>query len=53
MNKQDPYIWLQANTQDGEIPSWKLVDLVCRKWAVLSGMEKDLSDYQKRKELYE
>lgn len=53
MNKQDTYIWLEANTQDGEVPAWKLVDLVCRKWAVLSGMEKDLSDYQMRKEMYE
>jgi len=53
MNKQDNYIWLDANTQDGEIPAWKLVDLVCRKWAVLSSMENDLSDYQKRKEFYQ
>lgn len=36
-----------------EIPAWKLVDLICRKWAVMSGHEKDQSDYQKRKELYE
>ena len=36
-----------------EIPAWKLVDLICRKWAVMSGHEKDQSDYQKRKEMYE
>ena len=41
----NPYIWLEANTQDGEVPAWKLVDLVCRKWAVLSGMEKDQQKY--------
>jgi len=36
-----------------EIPDWKALDIVCRKWAVMSGLEKDLSDYQKRKEMYE
>jgi hypothetical protein len=47
------YIWLDAVADDEEIPAWKRLDLVTRKWAVLTGMEKDLSDYQKRKELYE
>lgn len=42
-----------AQADDEEIPAWKELDNVVRKWAVLSGMEKDLSDYQKRKELYE
>jgi hypothetical protein len=47
------YIWLDAKADDNEIPAWKQLDIVTRKWAALSGMEKDLSDYQKRKELYE
>jgi hypothetical protein len=47
------YIWLDAKTDDEEIPAWKRLDIVTRKWAALSAMEKDLSDYQKRKELYE
>lgn len=36
-----------------EIPAWKHLDVVCRKWAVMSGLEKDLSNYQKMKELYQ
>jgi hypothetical protein len=53
MNKQDQYIWLDAIVDDGEIPAWKALDIVTRKWAVLSGMEKDLSNYQKMKEMYQ
>ncbi len=45
--------WMNAIADDEEIPAWKRLDIVTRKWAVLSGMEKDLSDYQKRKELYQ
>ena len=53
MNDSGHYIWLDAIADDEEIPAWKRLDVVTRKWAALSGMEKDLSDYQKRKELYE
>jgi hypothetical protein len=53
MSNNGHYIWLDAKTDDEEIPAWKRLDLVTRKWAALTGMEKDLSDYQKRKELYE
>ena len=53
MGNQSYYIWLDAKADDKEIPAWKRLDVVTRKWAALSGMEKDLSDYQKRKELYE
>jgi hypothetical protein len=53
MNNNGHYIWLDAVADDGEIPAWKALDIVIRKWAVISGLEKDLSDYQKRKELYE
>ena len=38
---------------DEEIPAWKRLDEVCRKWAILSQHEKDLSDYQKMKEFYQ
>jgi hypothetical protein len=47
------YIWLDAKADDEEIPAWKRLDIVTRKWAALTGMEKDLSDYQMRKEMYE
>lgn len=53
MTNQGYYIWLDAKADDEEIPAWKRLDIVTRKWATLTGMEKDLSDYQKRKELYE
>ena len=53
MNNSGHYIWLDAKVDDNEIPVWKQLDIVVRKWAALSGMEKDLSDYQKRKESYE
>jgi hypothetical protein len=53
MNDNGHYIWLDAKVDDNEISPWKQLDIVTRKWAALSGMEKDLSDYQKRKELYE
>jgi hypothetical protein len=43
----------EQNEKIEEYPEWKLLDIVCRKWAVMSGLEKDLSDYQKRKEMYE
>jgi hypothetical protein len=52
-NQKNEQIWLNAIVDDNEIPTWKQLDIVTRKWAVLSGMEKDLSDYQKRKEMYE
>lgn len=45
--------WMNAVVDDEEIPDWKRLDIVTRKWAALSGMEKDLSDYQKMKELYQ
>ena len=53
MNNNGHYIWLDAKTDDGEIPEWKRLDIVTRKWAALTGMEKDLSDYQKMKEMYQ
>ena len=53
MNNNGHYIWLDAIVDDNEIPAWKRLDIVTRKWATLTGMEKDLSDYQKRKELYQ
>jgi hypothetical protein len=53
MNNNGHYIWLDAIADDEEIPAWKRLDIVIRKWAALTGMEKDLSDYQKMKELYQ
>jgi hypothetical protein len=52
MNEQNYYIWLDAKADDEEIPAWKRLDIVTRKWAVLSEFEKDQSNYQKMKELY-
>jgi hypothetical protein len=57
MNEQNTqtgqYIWLDAITDDGEIPDWKRLDIATKKWANLTQMENDLSDYQKRKEMFQ
>jgi hypothetical protein len=53
MNDENLNFWMNAKADDNEIPAWKSLDIVIRKWAVISGLEKDLSDYQKRKEMYE
>ena len=53
MNNDNENIWLDAKVDDDEIPAWKRLDVVIRKWAALTGMENDLSDYQKRKEYYQ
>jgi len=53
MYEEEYNLWMSAKTDDAEIPAWKALDIVTRKWAVISGLEKDLSDYQKRKEMYE
>ena len=53
MNDRGHYIWLDAIVADGEIPAWKALDIVTRKWAVLSGFEKDSENYRKIKEMYE
>jgi hypothetical protein len=42
-----------AKADDEEIPAWKRLDIVTRKWAIQSQFEKDLSDYQKRMEYYQ
>ena len=52
-NQQGHYIWLDAIADDEEIPAWKRLDIVIRKWAALTGFEKDQSNYQKMKELYQ
>jgi hypothetical protein len=45
--------FMDARADDEEIPAWKRLDIVTRKWAIMSAHEKDQSDYQKRKEMYE
>lgn len=52
MNEIPQNIWLSAIVDDEEIPAWKRLDIVTRKWAVLSGLENDLSKYQKIQEMY-
>ena len=53
MNEQNAEFILNAKADDGEVPAWKLVDLICRKWAIMSQFEKDLSDYETRKVIYQ
>jgi hypothetical protein len=49
----DTMIFEVAREDNEEIPAWKQLEEVCRKWAVLSQHENDLSNYQKMKELYQ
>jgi hypothetical protein len=53
MNNESYYIWLDAKVDENEIPAWKRLDIVTRKWATLTGFERDQSNYQKMKEFYE
>jgi hypothetical protein len=53
MNDIGHYIWLDAPVNEDGVPSWKALDSVIRKWAVLSGFEKDQNNYQKMKEMYQ
>jgi hypothetical protein len=53
MNEQNQPLIFDARADDEEIPAWKRLDIVTRKWAALTGMEKDLSNYQKMKEMYQ
>jgi hypothetical protein len=46
-------LWMSAKADDKEIPSWKALDIVTRKWAVMSGFEKDQASFSKIKEMYE
>ena len=46
------YIWLDAKSDDEEIPAWKRLDIVCRKWATLTNFENDLEEYEKIKRMY-
>ena len=52
MNEQKDPLIFSAAADDEEIPAWKRLDIVTRKWAALSGMEKDLDNYAKMKEHY-
>jgi hypothetical protein len=44
-------IFTSAENADPEIPAWKALDEVCRKWATLSGFEKDQNFYEKLREI--
>ena len=52
MDEENLNFWLSAKADDDEIPAWKALDIVCRKWAVMSQFEKEQSDYLKMKEFY-
>ena len=53
MNDNGFYIHLSNPDSESENEPWKELDQVIRKWASLSRFEKDQSDYQKMKELYQ
>ena len=43
--------FFNAIAEDPEIPAWKSLDIVCRKWAVQTLFEKDQEKYAKLREL--
>lgn len=45
--------WMNAIVDDEEIPDWKHLDIVTRKWATLSLFEKDQETYQKLRAEYD
>lgn len=50
--KQEQIITMTTpEMQENEIPAWKALDEVMRKWAVLSGFEKDAEFYAKMREI--
>jgi hypothetical protein len=53
MNEENLNFWTNARVDDPEIPDWKALDIVIRKWVALSGFEKDQNSYQKMKEMYQ
>jgi hypothetical protein len=53
MSNDGYYIHLNNVAPEVEQEPWEQLDQVIRKWATLSGFEKDQSDYQKMKELYQ
>ena len=52
MNVEEYYIGLSNLPENEQIPAWKALDEVCRKWAVLSMHENDLAQWQKIQEMY-
>ena len=53
MNKEGYYIWLDARADDEEIPAWKRLDIITRKWATLTGFEKDQEIYENLRKIYQ
>jgi len=53
MSNNGYYIHLQNVTPEVEKEPWEALDQVIRKWAALTGHEKDQSDYQKMKQEYQ
>lgn len=45
-NNENQYVWGFDYTEDDEIPAWKRLDIVTRKWAVQSMFQKDLEKYE-------
>ena len=44
-------LFTTPEAQENQIPAWKELDEVIRKWAVLSGFEKDQEKYAKLAEI--
>jgi hypothetical protein len=53
MSNDGYYIHLNNVVPEVKNEPWEELDQVLRKWAILSQFEKEQSDYQKMKELYQ
>ena len=49
LNLHDYTTWMSAQADDSEIPAWKRLDIVVRKWAVMSALEKSLENHEKNR----
>jgi hypothetical protein len=50
MTNENPNILFGEKLDNDEVPGWKHLDEAVRKWAAMTGMENDLSYYQRLKE---
>lgn len=51
-NREDFYIWLDLPKDENGNNPWTDLDTVVRKWAALTGLENDMTNYQKLKQFY-
>lgn len=51
-NNQEILTGITNFEKNEEISAWEALDEVVRKWAVMSGHEKDMENYEKLRQMY-